>query len=102
MIELMIYKGESLKYKPSVLGSATLFVALNLFEKETFDSQAGELYSKFIKMSLSDRFKLGETCKEILKITRSAFGKEEEVSSAVFAKFKKGYYGEVSQALTRV
>ena len=102
LIELMIYKGESLKYKNSVLGSATMFVALNLFEKELFDSCAEDVYSNLIKMSLCDRFKLQETCVSILKFTKKVFSKEEEVESAVFCKFQKGYYAEVSTALFKV
>lgn len=58
LIELMIYKGESLKYKNSVLGVATMFVSLSLFEKELLKNEGSNIYSKLIKMSLCDRFKL--------------------------------------------
>lgn len=102
LIELMIYKGEALKYKNSMLGTATLFVALNLFEKESFQSQSSDIYSKLIKMSLCDRFKLQESCQQIFKFTKNVFKKEEEVESAVFCKFKKGYYAEVSKIIATV
>ena len=36
LVELAIYKGESLKYKNSLLGSASLLIGLNLFEKGKF------------------------------------------------------------------
>lgn len=96
LVELLIYKGESLKYKNSLIGCACLLISLQLL-KPSINLSGIEVSSRLVKMSLCDSFGLKKVCTEIFQFAKSIFSKMEEQESAVFMKFKKGYYAEVSQ-----
>jgi hypothetical protein len=53
-------------------------------------------------MSLCDKRQLQAVCTQILKFAKKIFSREEEIDSAVFCKFKKGYYAEVSKEIVKL
>lgn len=96
LVELLIYKGESLKYKNSLIGCACLLISLTLFKPTNLPEDLNTVSSRLVKLSLCDSFSLRKVCKEIFDFARNVFSRQEEQDSAVFMKFKKGYYSEVA------
>lgn len=99
LVECLIYKGESARYKSSVLGASCLLLCLMFFDQRDFKGQEEAFWRRIEDESLYTKHEVYSSAGDIWEFVKSVFRSKDEEKSAVMEKFKKKYYSQISKHL---